>query len=75
MLLSRSYSFQMKLQTLTLCGYVSLLTNVVGALKVVDSYFASIGAKDVDDCGKKLVCEIETIDPTKRTVEEMLVRN
>ena len=39
----------------------------------MDSYFASIGAKDVDDCGKKLVCEIETIVATKRTVEEMLV--
>ena len=42
-------------------------------LKVVDSYFASIGAQDVDDCGKKLVCEIETIASAARTVEEMLV--
>ena len=42
-------------------------------LKVVDSYFATIGAKDVDDCGKKLVCEIETIASAARTVEEMLV--
>ena len=44
------------------------------ALRLVDAYFATILDADVDDCGKKLVCEIETIAPANRTVEETLVR-
>jgi hypothetical protein len=44
------------------------------SLQVVDSYFGTILHADVDDCGKKLVCEIQTIAEKERTVEEMLVR-
>ena len=52
---------------------IALLANLEGRskrsapveeLEAIDNYFATISAMDVDDCGKLLVCELETI-PTE----------
>ena len=43
---------------MTSCDIVRLL-RVLLMFQVVDSYFMTILDVDVDDCGKKLVCEIE----------------
>ena len=45
----------------------------VAALQIVDSYFMTILDVDVDDCGKKLVCEILSLDAADRNVEESLI--
>jgi len=47
----------------------------VAALQLIDSYFMTILDVDVDDCGKKLVCEIRTLDKSERNVEENLISN
>merc|ERR1711902_2693 len=36
-------------------------------LEKIDEYFKTIGAMDVDDCGKLLVCTIETVSAEERT--------
>ena len=44
-------------------------------LALIDDYFMIIAKMDVDDCGKRLVCEIETVDPTLRSSEESIIAN
>lgn len=43
------------------------------ALEQIDAYFYSISNIDVDDCGKRLVCEVQTQDPQSRSEEEALI--
>ena len=50
-------------------------TETLAALQLVDSYFMTILDVDVDDCGKKLVCEIQTVPAANRTAEETLIAN
>lgn len=45
----------------------------VEALEQIDAYFYSISNIDVDDCGKRLVCEVQTQDPRVRSEEEVLI--
>ncbi|XP_040566055.1 uncharacterized protein [Lepeophtheirus salmonis] len=45
----------------------------VNRLSALDSYFLAIADMDVDDCGKKYVCEIEILDPSQRTTEEAMI--
>jgi len=42
-------------------------------LEKIDEYFKTIGAMDVDDCGKLLVCTIETVSAEERTPEEGMI--
>jgi len=61
---------------------IALLANLEGRskrsapveeLEAIDNYFATISAMDVDDCGKLLVCELETIPTEERTPEENMI--
>jgi hypothetical protein len=45
----------------------------VAALEQIDAYFYNIANIDVDDCGKRLVCEVEAQDPSQRSEEETLI--
>lgn len=47
----------------------------LAGLQLVDSYFMTILDVDVDDCGKKLVCEIKTVPEGDLTTEENLIGN
>merc|ERR1712012_1387081 len=42
-------------------------------LEKIDEYFKTIGAMDVDDCGKLLVCTIETVSAEERPPEEGMI--
>lgn len=42
-------------------------------LAELDAYFQAVAKLDVDDCGKRYVCEIETLSAEQRTEEEELV--
>lgn len=46
----------------------------LAALQLVDSYFFTILQVDVDDCGKKLVCEIEALNDDQLTSEEKTIQ-
>jgi len=39
----------------------------------IDRYFSTISAMDVDDCGKLLVCTLETVPVEERTPEENMI--
>merc|ERR1712150_443045 len=43
------------------------------ALAKIDNYFQQVSAMDVDDCGKLLVCTLETVSAEERTPEEQLI--
>jgi hypothetical protein len=43
------------------------------ALAKIDRYFTSVSDIDADDCGKRLVCEIEALPEEGRTYEEKLI--
>lgn len=43
------------------------------SLQVVDAYFSTILDVDVEDCGKKFVCEIMSLEASQRNVEESLI--
>jgi len=45
----------------------------VEELAAIDNYFSTISAMDVDDCGKLLVCQLETIPTEERTPEENMI--
>merc|ERR1712025_121314 len=45
----------------------------VDLLEKIDEYFLAISAMDVDDCGKLLVCQLETVAPEERTPEEGMI--
>jgi hypothetical protein len=45
----------------------------VDALGAVDKYFQEVSDIDVDDCGKLLVCQLETISTEERTLEENII--
>merc|ERR1712038_105697 len=45
----------------------------VEELDQIDQYFSTISAIDVDDCGKLLVCQLETIPNEERTPEEGMI--
>ena len=45
----------------------------VDLLEKIDEYFLTISAMDVDDCGKLLVCQLETVAPEERTPEEGMI--
>eukprot|EP00096_Caligus_rogercresseyi_P009443 TRINITY_DN3214_c0_g1_i1.p1 TRINITY_DN3214_c0_g1~~TRINITY_DN3214_c0_g1_i1.p1 ORF type:complete len:189 (+),score=57.61 TRINITY_DN3214_c0_g1_i1:46-612(+) len=45
----------------------------VTRLTALDAYFQAVADMDVDDCGKKYVCEIEMLEQAQRTPEEALV--
>jgi hypothetical protein len=42
-------------------------------LAAIDEYFGTIAAMDVDDCGKLLVCQLETVAAEERTPEENVI--
>lgn len=42
-------------------------------LEEIDSYFYTIANIDYDDCGKRLVCEVEALPAEQRTEEEALM--
>merc|ERR1712226_696003 len=42
-------------------------------LAEIDNYFQQVSAMDVDDCGKLLVCTLETVSAEERTPEEQLI--
>jgi hypothetical protein len=42
-------------------------------LAAIDEYFATIADMDVDDCGKLLVCQLESIPREERTPEEGII--
>lgn len=42
-------------------------------LEQIDAYFYTIANMDLDDCGKRLVCEVEALAPELRTEEEGLI--
>jgi len=42
-------------------------------LEKIDEYFKTISAMDVEDCGKLLVCTIETVNVEERTPEEGMI--
>jgi len=45
----------------------------VEELQNIDRYFSTISAMDVDDCGKLLVCTLETVPAEERTPEENMI--
>jgi len=45
----------------------------VEQLAAIDGYFAEIADMDVDDCGKLLVCQLESIPREERTPEEGII--
>jgi len=45
----------------------------VEQLAAIDNYFATIADMDVDDCGKLLVCQLESIPREERTPEEGII--
>jgi len=45
----------------------------VEELAMIDQYFDTIAAMDVDDCGKLLVCQLETVPVEERTPEENMI--
>jgi len=45
----------------------------VEQLAAIDSYFATIADMDVDDCGKLLVCTLESVPREERTPEENII--
>lgn len=45
----------------------------VEQLAAIDNYFATIADMDVDDCGKLLVCQLESIPREERTPEEGVI--
>lgn len=45
----------------------------VEQLAAIDEYFATIADMDVDDCGKLLVCQLESIPREERTPEEGII--
>merc|ERR1711936_544217 len=47
----------------------------VEKLAAIDKYFEEITALDVDDCGKLLVCQLETVATEERTLEENIIAN
>ncbi len=58
------------------CMYCKLQSSLDATkFKVVDNYFMTILDVDVDDCGKKLVCEIMALEKDARSVEENLIAN
>ena len=42
-------------------------------LEEIDSYFYTIANIDYDDCGKRLVCEVEALPAEQRSEEEQLI--
>jgi len=42
-------------------------------LAAIDKYFEEITDLDVDDCGKLLVCQLETVATEERTLEENII--
>jgi hypothetical protein len=42
-------------------------------LDEIDSYFYTIANIDYDDCGKRLVCEVEALPAAQRSEEEQLI--
>jgi len=42
-------------------------------LAAIDKYFENILDMDVDDCGKLLVCQLETVATEERTLEENII--
>jgi hypothetical protein len=42
-------------------------------LDQIDSYFYTIANMDYDDCGKRLVCEVEALPAEQRSEEEALI--
>jgi hypothetical protein len=42
-------------------------------LDEIDSYFYTIANIDYDDCGKRLVCEVEALPAEQRSEEELLI--
>ena len=46
----------------------------LASLQLVDAYFTTILDVDVDDCGKKLVCEIMTLESAQLAPEEGIIR-
>jgi len=48
-------------------------TSPVEQLAAIDKYFETISAMDVDDCGKMLVCSLETVPREERTPEENMI--
>merc|ERR1712018_804050 len=44
-------------------------------LEKIDEYFKTIGAMDVDDCGKLLVCTIETVSPEEGMIATLFGEN
>lgn len=56
------------------CGYPrSKRSAPVEQLAAIDEYFATIADMDVDDCGKLLVCQLESIPREERTPEEGII--
>merc|ERR1711935_443382 len=45
----------------------------VEQLARLDNYFEQISDIDVDDCGKLLVCQLETVATEERTLEENII--
>ncbi len=45
----------------------------IASLQLIDSYFMTILDVDVDDCGKRLVCEIRTLEASERSDEENII--
>lgn len=54
-------------------GYRSKRSAPVEQLAAIDGYFATIADMDVDDCGKLLVCQLESIPREERTPEEGII--
>ena len=42
-------------------------------LEEIDSYFYTVANIDYDDCGKRLVCEVEALPAAQRSEEEALI--
>lgn len=42
-------------------------------LEEIDSYFYTVANIDYDDCGKRLVCEVEALPAAQRSEEETLI--
>jgi hypothetical protein len=43
------------------------------ALEQIDAYFYTVANIDYDDCGKRLVCEVEALPAELRTEDEVLI--
>lgn len=54
-------------------GHRSKRSAPVEQLAAIDNYFATIADMDVDDCGKLLVCQLESIPREERTPEEGII--